>query len=75
MSSFRNRDRLRQEARFISLYPSLNYKYNYSLLYKTGLSLEMYRFNPLPAPGIVVGAVHGHRGTRAAARGAPGAAW
>ena len=35
-------------------------------------------FNPLPAlpyPGIVVGAVHGRRGTRAAARGAPGAAW
>ena len=31
--------------------------------------------NPLPAPGIVVGAVHGRRGTRAAARGAPGAAW
>ena len=30
--------------------------------------------NPLPAPGIVVGAVHGRRGTRAAARGAPGAA-
>ena len=50
MSSFRNRDRLRQEARFISLYPSLNYKYNYSLLYKTGLSLEMYRFNPVIDP-------------------------
>ena len=34
-------------------------------------------FNPLPTPppGIVVGAVHGRRGTRAAARGAPGAAW
>ena len=32
-------------------------------------------FNPLPSPGIVVGAVHGRRGTRAATRGAPGAAW
>ena len=31
-------------------------------------------FNPL-IPGIVVGAVHGRRVTRAAARGAPGAAW
>ena len=31
--------------------------------------------NPLATPGIVVGAVHGRRGTRAAARGAPGAAW
>ena len=31
--------------------------------------------NPLPAPGIVVGAVHGRLSTRAAARGAPGAAW
>ena len=37
-------------------------------------SINFY-FNPLPAPGIVVGAVHGRRGTRAAARGAPGAAW
>ena len=35
----------------------------------------MVMVNPLPAPGIVVGAVHGRRGTRAAARGAPGAAW
>ena len=33
------------------------------------------RFNPLPPPGNVVGAVHARRGTRAAARGAPGAAW
>ena len=31
--------------------------------------------NPLPTPGNVVGAVHARRGTRAAARGAPGAAW
>jgi len=29
-------------------------------------------FNPLPSPGIVVGAVHGRRGTRAATRDAPG---
>ena len=33
------------------------------------------RVNPLPPPGNVVGAVHGRRGTRGAARGAPGAAW
>ena len=30
---------------------------------------------PLPAPDIVVGAFHGRRGTRAAARGSLGATW
>ena len=30
--------------------------------------VKMCLINPLPAPGIVVGAVHGRRGTRAAAR-------
>ena len=29
------------------------------------------RVNPYPPPGIVVGAVHGHRDTRTAAGGAP----
>ena len=44
---------------------------------RTALSVSVAAlvFNPIPAPGIVVGAVHGRRGTRAAARGAPGAAW
>ena len=37
--------------------------------------IELYSINPIPAPGIVVGAVHGRQGTRAAARGAPGVAW
>ena len=38
-------------------------------------NIHINAINPLPYPGIVVGAVHGRRGTRAAARGAPGAAW
>ena len=37
--------------------------------------LSLFTVNPLPYPGNVVGAVHGRRGTQAAARGAPGAAW
>ena len=40
-----------------------------------GTFTQVDHLNPLPPPGIVVGAVHGRRGTRAAARGAPGIAW